>query len=282
MHLIVRSTLSLLFLGLSSLVPAQSSERVPELFPAHSSDRDARYVILLDSCGEIRFDEPSTLRRDDDGYWVLELVQSPGELACFATPPEFSTTIHAFRLPATLRGPFFVKVAPAEGWPGGIFTLGVYETPIPPSVAGTWHDPANPGQGIKLTYAEDQRIDVHWATYEPGGSPLWLVGTGRRDSRGRDLYRRNVSLFALRGGTFPGTGAATPVSEEWGSLSLEYEGCGRLQVSWLPKDAVRYPAATKQFHQFAGQATDPCDLHRFAHSQGRSVRIYSVQVQHSP
>jgi hypothetical protein len=281
MDLITRSLACLLLMG-HSFVHAQSFERVPELFPANSSDRDARYVILRDSCGEVQFDEPSTLRQDNNGNWVLELVQRPEEHFCFPIPPEFSTTIHAFPLPATLRGRLLVNVSPAGGRPVEIFTLGVYETPLPPSVAGTWHDPTNPGQGIKLTYAEDQRIDVHWATYEPEGTPLWLVGTGRRDFRDRNLYRRNVHLFAFRGGTFPGTGAATPVAEEWGSLSLEYEGCGRLQVRWLPRNESRYPPATRRFDQFAGQATEPCDLNRFAHSQGRSVRIYSVRVPPLP
>lgn len=272
---------ALMAVGSFEAAEAQLLERTPELFPAHPSNRDARYVILRDSCGEIRFEEPATLSQDDRGDWTLQLTQASEEGLCFPVPPDFSTTIHAFQLPTVVRYRLTVAVRPFER-PAETFRLTFDESPIPPSITGSWHDPAMPGQGMVLTYAEGGRVDVQWATYEPEGAPLWLVGTGRYTHRERNPHRRTASLYALSQGAFPGTGRATPTSREWGSLSLEYLGCGRLQVGWLAENEERYPAATKQFQQFAGDADNLCDLSRFAHSQHRRVRIYDVQLKHPP
>jgi hypothetical protein len=259
------------------LLQAQQRLMVPELFPLHPSPRDARYVVFADLCDDIDLVSPVTLRRDGDDLWYLDLRASRDEVFCFAPPPPFASTLHAIELPdAVLQADIDVRLILYAGEQIRETLLTSRPAAIPPSITGTWHDAASPGQGINLTLAPGQVLVAHWATFDADGAPLWLVGAGDADAAGG--YRRHVPLARLQQGQFPGRGTRPPEVLPWGSALIEYLGCQRLRLSWDAIDDDRFPPGSRELVQYSGEATNPCDLAAFARASGRRLKLHPVLV----
>jgi hypothetical protein len=265
-----------LLLCWSPLLAAQQQLMVPELFPRHPSPRDARYVIFADLCDDIDLAAPVTLRRLD-GTWHLDLRASRDEVFCFAPPPPFASTLHAIALPDdVLLADIDVRLILYAGEQIRETLLLSRPVAVPPSITGTWHDAASPGQGINLTFAPGPVLVAHWATFDPAGAPLWLVGASGADDA--NSFRRSVPLSRLRNGRFPGHGAGVPDAAPWGTTELEYLGCGRLRLRWDAIDDAAFPAGARELVQYSGEATNPCDLPAFARANGRTLKFHAVEV----
>lgn len=259
------------------LLQAQQRLMVPELFPLHPSPRDARYVIFADLCDDIDLVSPVTLRRVDTSTWYLDLRASRDEVFCFAPPPPFASTLHAIELPqAVLQADIDVRLILYAGEQIRETLLSSRPVEVPPSITGTWHDAASPGQGINLTLAPGQVLVAHWATFDADGAPLWLVGAGAADAGGG--YRRRIPLARLQQGQFPGRSARRPEVLSWGTAQVEYLGCQRLRLSWDAIDDERFPAGSRELVQYSGETTNPCDLTAFAQANGRRLKFHPVQI----
>lgn len=104
--------------------------------------------------------------------------------------------------------------------------------------SGIWFDPNNPGYGFDVEInqtANGGRIaQVFWYTYQPDGSPLWLVGIGNATPGGI-----NLDLIQLDGpgAQFPPAFSGDAVNRTlWGSATLTFgpSGLGVSYNSVLP------------------------------------------------
>ncbi len=90
--------------------------------------------------------------------------------------------------------------------------------------SGIWFDPAQPGYGFNIEIndmPDGNRIaSAYWYTYQPDGTPLWLIGTGLAEPGGvaMDLYR-----FSGDGAQFPPAFSADALTPgKWGSATLTF------------------------------------------------------------
>jgi hypothetical protein len=222
------------------------------------------------------------LRPDGEtGHWLLDIELPPGDI-CFSTPPSFASTLYLVRLPESAgNAQVLVRMRLNQApYPVHEKMLRVYRHDgIPPSVAGPWHDPANPGQGLYLTWTA-KGIVATWTTYGADGKPRWLVGLEDARRGGDSNYVRRFRLSSMEEGRFAGASERrAPVAAVWGELEIEYLGCGRLRVAWLANDAVAFPPGNVEMRQFVQDATHYCDFEQYGRDNYTTIRYYDAVLQ---
>ena len=134
----------------------------------------------------------------------------------------------------------------AGGYGAGSFNLRRLTTPalvqsdtgqaLKACYSGIWADPVRPGYGVDIEIndidASTRLLTAYWYTYQPNGSPLWLVGVGAAAAGKVDL---DFYQLGGDGAQFPPafTRAATTVTK-WGSASLQFVADNGLGMSWQP------------------------------------------------
>lgn len=99
--------------------------------------------------------------------------------------------------------------------------------------SGTWYDPAKPGQGVMVEIRDRGQATVAWFTFDAAGAPMWLFGVA--DVRGTTL---SAQVSRVSGGAFPPAFDPTRVqSTPWGTLELDFAGCGEGTLKWMPTAA---------------------------------------------
>jgi hypothetical protein len=103
----------------------------------------------------------------------------------------------------------------------------------PPAFAGrsgSFFDPARNGEGIFVQWQEDGRVLVIWYTYDGDGNQFWTI-SGDTQVNGSTV---TASMLYPAQGT--GFGQNFDPSEivlgEWGTMTLEYDGCNALVLSY--------------------------------------------------
>lgn len=99
--------------------------------------------------------------------------------------------------------------------------------------SGSWYDPTHDGEGIILEILQDGTALVQWFTYDHFGGQMWIQGTGTID--GNTLTVEN--LYTTSGTGWGSLFNADDVSlDEWGSLTMEFSGCGAATVMYQSEE----------------------------------------------
>lgn len=285
-----------LLMTVSSLVQGQAltprSGVEPRLFPEYPNARDTRYIGYYDTCGEQVIEAPVRLVADPDNAaaFTLDLTVRVPDAICFIPQPAFGRTLHLVELPSD-RNIEWVDVTVREL---GVVTFDrrisiPYASPLPPSVAGAWNNPAYPAQGIYLSFTTLQSaagqnrdaITMTWTTYDRAGKPMWLAGAATlpmQDSSA-PTYTVEVPLYALTGGAFPSATQVPPTQSLWGTARLEYLACDRLSLRWFPVDGANFPPGAMELQQLVYSAAQPCDIERYETDNYRRVSIITPIVE---
>jgi len=157
----------------------------------------------------------------------------------------------------------------AAGYGAGTFNLRRLTTPaliqsdagqtLKACYSGIWSDPAKPGYGVDLEVndfdAATRLLTVYWYTYQPNGTPLWLVGTGAAVAG-----KVAVDLYQFNGGgaQFPPAYAkAGTTATKWGSVTVQFTGNDAASFAWQPATAG-YSAGTGNLKRLTALANRTC------------------------
>ena len=94
---------------------------------------------------------------------------------------------------------------------------------VPPSLSGSWYNPAQAGHGLSIQVPGDGRAIAYWFTYDRDGNPLHLYLDGRIDDR-----TIRGTAYAARGMRFGSFDPAALGVRRWGELEIEFpasQGC---------------------------------------------------------
>jgi hypothetical protein len=270
---------------------------VPRLIPSDPSERDTRYIGFYNHCGSAPLQSPVVIRPvpGDPYARLIDLQESDTPDLCFPEPVPFSQTLYLVELP---DDPTIERVTiRLRSENGGIqYFDETIETRArvvtPPSIAGTWNSPGNAGQGVHLSFSpvpvsgsngvafHDDGLVVVWATYTPEGEQMWLTGAGRlgQPSQTNSGYVTTIPLYSTDGGTFPGRTGAAATAALWGSVDIEYVGCGEVRFSWAAQDAIAFPTGSMDLSQLTHTSASPCNPEVYEHQRARNVEIIVPQV----
>ena len=85
-------------------------------------------------------------------------------------------------------------------------------------LSGAWYDPTHDGEGYNIEVLVNNRVVVHWFSFDPEGNRRWFFGVG--DIQDGKLVFTN--LWTTNGGIFgPDFDPETVVLEPWGTLELD-------------------------------------------------------------
>ena len=114
--------------------------------------------------------------------------------------------------------------------------------------AGSYFDPAHPGEGMFVGVTTDQvgdfmllkrSITVAWFTYGRDGRPFWLYGNLQFTPGIREA---TVPLTYAANGGF--AGAATGTRSPWGTLVVSFPDCGTMRFSYSANANLPDPVPT--------------------------------------
>lgn len=94
-------------------------------------------------------------------------------------------------------------------------------------VNGLWYEPDRDGHYLLVERTARDRVTVFWATYDEDGNPLWLFGSGAPSGG-----RVTVPLITQHGMRFGVFDDNQLVVSSWGELSLAFEDCANLEMTW--------------------------------------------------
>ena len=302
---------AILVLGLALVAPAiaqigDTRSFVPRVMPADASKRDTRYIGIYDSCGESGgLQQPVVLAPVAGSPTLRKLAlrtnASEDDFFCFATTPmPFTRRLFLVELPPDADPLILAVDVTISDRDGSAISEHRVTVPrqmtdvAPPSIAGTWNSPAHVGQGVHVSFSplpigEADGVTYHadglvvvWATYEPDGDPIVLTGNGRLGRPSYYGYVTRLELVRTRGGTFPGRSGGSATAEPWGTVDLEYLGCGELRMTWSANDKSAYPDGSMELSQLIHTSTAACDLERFAFQRAQRVEVIVPQIAALP
>lgn len=91
---------------------------------------------------------------------------------------------------------------------------------------GSWFNPATGGHGVNLEILSPTQAALAWYTFDPEGSPVFLVGAGTIE--GNRISANVVQARGMQFGSFAPAATLTP----WGTLELTFADCGNGTLSW--------------------------------------------------
>ena len=101
---------------------------------------------------------------------------------------------------------------------------------VPPSLSGSWYNPAQAGHGISIQVLGDGRAMAYWFTYDRDGAPLHLYVDGRIDDR--TIRGPAYSARGMRFGTFDPSALGL---RRWGAIEIEFAtsaGCSNATLRY--------------------------------------------------
>jgi hypothetical protein len=203
-----------------------------ELFPSGPSIHDELWYLIRFRCPYPAADREPVVRADG-GRIVIEFA-TVGSVCFSGDHPERVFAVPLGRLPAgrheiELRPHYLVGGTPVP-YADGPQRRSVRVGDGPPSrLSGLWFDPTLPQQGLSLQLASDGTLAVLWNTYDEQGQPLWLFGQTQATGLSYE-----VPMALPSGGGFGRPGGQETLTP-FGSLRLDWQGCGRLAAEWRPR-----------------------------------------------
>lgn len=250
-----------------------------EWFPRRPALNDQLHLVHLSECGDPWVPDTPTLQRLDNpgGHaWILDFDVRVDP--CDGQQP--ARTLYAIAIPASIEGyavgQLYVQATNAVT---GIVTPWVMPTPervgVPPSVAGTWFNPAFAYQGLLINYTAAGEAAVVWNTYDADGRPSWHTGIGAVPS---DTSVMTMTLSDLPSGVFAGAPEQPVAPAAWGTIALEYLGCGELRMDWAPAPARGLQAGSATLQQLTDGHADACNLARWSGRQHAQLVLLEPEV----
>ena len=98
---------------------------------------------------------------------------------------------------------------------------------LPPSISGSWYDPAHAGHGLSIEVLDDTRAIAYWFVYDPDGRPLHLYVDGRIVDR-----RIEGPAYSGRGMRFGAFDPRDHRLQRWGQVSIEFDSCDAARLAY--------------------------------------------------
>jgi hypothetical protein len=116
-------------------------------------------------------------------------------------------------------------------------------------ISGSWYNPAQSGHGLMIELFAPGKAALTWFTFDPNGTPMWLVGVADIGADGGSL---KATVSRVSGGRFPPQFDPTAVqTTPWGVLEVDFTGCADGTLSWTPT-ASGFTAGTMPLRQLTG------------------------------
>ncbi len=142
---------------------------------------------------------------------------------------------------------YFVRVAGRDNGHGGAKLVvapakATALSGLDAAYGGTWWNPVRDGEGVLIDIADhpdpaSQELFLFftWYTYDPNGNPVYLAGGVPRSAITAATGDITIPVVTTRGGRFGAAfNAAAVVRDPWGSVTLNYRNCGRLDLTYTP------------------------------------------------
>ncbi len=101
-------------------------------------------------------------------------------------------------------------------------------------VHGSWWNPDFAGEGFAIEEYGDGFVIAYWYTYTETGEQMWLIGTGQR--QGNTVL---LDMYRTEGGAIADPTASETLTESlWGTVSLEVENCGHINMTFSSFDGL--------------------------------------------
>lgn len=247
-------------------------------FPREPGLGDTLFLVYADTCGERRPLGDVVLDLNSNNLLATLTFDTPQQICPGLPPPDAPPRLYAFEIPEMIGE---MRVGRVEAVIDGVRGRDDYEHMsrpfaygIPPSVVGTWFANSHFQQGFLITMTQRGELAVSWNTYDAEGEHLWVSGIGLTDPQSTLTY---VSLVDTGGGTFAQhPGQAGPL-EHWGTMALDYLGCGRLLATWTPAAYTNLHAGVAEFQQLTAPWSDPCDLAAYADAKGLTLQVIDIE-----
>ncbi len=121
-------------------------------------------------------------------------------------------------------------------------------------LSGSFFDPARNGEGLIIQWLTDGSVLAIFFTYDPDGNQMWVFGSGQPDGNRVVLDALYPTGFTSWGADYD---AGEIVLENWGSMTLEYQGCDALAFSY-DSLAPGYGQASRQYSRLSRLAGVSC------------------------
>lgn len=272
-HTAVFCALALASAGASAMQP-----NTFEWFPRTPGTLDQAYLLRTTDCLDTRYPiGDATLTPVADQHGTFRLSYETSGVACGVPPP--GVFFIAIPIPAAIDGVPVLRLELVTTDFGGEVSEAIIDAParlgIPPSVAGTWFNPAHADQGLLINVTQNAEAAVSWNTYDAAGNQTWLSGIASIDATDTHLA---IALTDTRTGRFAGTPASPDTARAWGAMDIEYLGCGELQATWTPESGTGLQAGTGPLMQLTGAYGQACDLEKWIASEGGVVTYIEVNI----
>jgi hypothetical protein len=121
-------------------------------------------------------------------------------------------------------------------------------------LSGSWFDPTHDGEGIILEVLENGTAVVQWFTYDSEGNQMWIQGTGTFDGNKLTVENLYTTQGTQWGALFD---PAAIVQTPWGSLTMEFTGCGVATVMY--NSTAGFGAGTLNMQRVTNLMGIPCE-----------------------
>lgn len=99
-------------------------------------------------------------------------------------------------------------------------------------LSGSWYDPMQSGQGLRLEFGDDFTIQAIWFTFSPNGAREWIYAQG--------IFAANRTYITLDAHVGAGVGARFPPAfrssgvqfSPWGKMTIRFTGCNDATLDW--------------------------------------------------
>lgn len=150
---------------------------------------------------------------------------------------------------------------------------------IPPSISGTWFSPAHSEQGLLINMTAKREVLVGWTTYGSDGKQRWFSGIAPTVA---DESTVTLTLTDTGDGAFAGQPPVDTPNKDWGTLTIEYVGCGELEVSWNPKTFTGLQPGSATMQQLTQPHDAACNLESYAAALGQPLTIHELEIETAP
>lgn len=250
-----------------------------EWFPRTPGLDDPIYLIFRPTCDvQGVFGTPHIRLLDaENGTWELNYTTT--------TEVCLGHRVSAVRVPETIDGvPVnWLEFAESRLAGDGTITRAAFswgETlpargPIPPAISGTWLSPGHREQGLLVNMSETGEIIVGWTTYGADGRQRWFSGIAAPASLAPSV---TVTLWDTGDGAFAETKPNDAPATEWGTLTLDYEGCGKLRASWQPNADTGLQPGEASMQQLTPPRGAMCDITAYAAAHALQLDLRELIV----
>ena len=86
--------------------------------------------------------------------------------------------------------------------------------------SGLWFNPEQDGHGLSITVHSPQSATIFWYTYDPFGTPIWILGAG--EIHGNRIEAQALYFYGMKFGDWD---TEEREMREWGQMEIEFDSC---------------------------------------------------------